>query len=128
MEYKEDVKTRNNTGDDINNIAWEYVDYYDIASISLTIKVGNNFECKMRAAIISKIIKAIGYFILLRLLWILFSDSLERSDPRHFSTGSKYNYGNINYPYLILRINTIVARTKEIELARITGRSLINMP
>ena len=33
-----------------------------------------------------------------------------------------------NYPYLILRINTIIARTKEIELAKITGRSFINMP
>ncbi len=68
MEYKEDVKTGNNAGDDINNIAWEYVDYYDIASISLTIKVRNNFECKMRAAIIIKLIKAIGYFKFLRLL------------------------------------------------------------
>jgi hypothetical protein len=51
MEYKEDVKAGNNAGDDINNIAWEYVDYYDIASISFTIKVENNFECEMRAAI-----------------------------------------------------------------------------
>ncbi len=45
MEYKEDVKTGNNAGDDINNITWKYVDYYDITSILLTIKVGNNFEC-----------------------------------------------------------------------------------
>ncbi len=55
MEYKEDVKIGNNAGDDINNIAWEYVDYYDIASISFTIKVENNFECEMRATIIIKL-------------------------------------------------------------------------
>ena len=41
MEYKKDVKAGNNAGNDINNIARKYVDYYDIASISLTIKVGN---------------------------------------------------------------------------------------
>ncbi len=45
MEYKEDVETGNNAGDDIKDIAWEYVDYYDIASISFTIKVGINFKC-----------------------------------------------------------------------------------
>ena len=45
MEYKENVKTWNNAGDDINNIAWDNFDYYDIASILLTIKVGINFEC-----------------------------------------------------------------------------------
>jgi len=38
MEYKEDVKTGNNAGHDISNIAGENVDYHDIASISLTIK------------------------------------------------------------------------------------------
>ena len=68
MEYKEDVKAGNNAGDDINNIAWEYVDYYDIASISLTIKVGNNFECEMRSTIVSKTIKAIGYVKPLRVV------------------------------------------------------------
>ncbi len=68
MEYKENVETGNNAGDDISNIAWEYVDYYDIASISLTIKVGNNFECEMRSTIVSKTIKTIGYFKSLRLL------------------------------------------------------------
>jgi hypothetical protein len=45
MEYKEDVKTGNNAGNDISNKAWEYADYYDIASILLTIKGENNFKC-----------------------------------------------------------------------------------
>jgi hypothetical protein len=43
MEYKEDVETWNNAGDDINNIAWEYLDYYDIASILFTNKGWKHF-------------------------------------------------------------------------------------
>ena len=38
MEFKEDVKTRNNAGDDINDIAREFFDYYDIAHYILCVE------------------------------------------------------------------------------------------
>ncbi len=58
MEYKEDVKTGNNAGDNINNIASEKVDYHDIAYYIKWETINAGINCKELVQGINNVPKA----------------------------------------------------------------------